>query len=242
MQTEFRILHSRVIENGIMFYSNSNEDYAAISTIDKNGNIKAEWTSVQKYRKEHKKEQIVVGFKNFLFFYHLVIFLVSLFVILFSSGAFTSRYAIKNLLQFALVCNLVIILTLLLLYRPKNMLKLKTASAMLFNAYRELRRPPSLEELSTYSYLDNFSGCNSLMLIAIIDILLLFCTCINNPFIAIIVSLIVVVLIKPKLEILSYTYGFLNFSQTFSKTSPTDIELQVAISALEVWIKNEGYK
>ncbi|MCI8833032.1 MAG: hypothetical protein HFJ19_02365 [Clostridia bacterium] len=241
MQTEFRILHSRVIENGIMFYSNSNEDYAAISTIDKNGNIKAEWTSVQKYRKEHKKEQIIVDFKNFLLFLPLIIFLVIPFVILLFSGAFTSRYAIKNLLQFALICNLVIILTVLL-YRPKNMLKLKAASDMLVNAYRELRSPPSLEELSTYSYLDNFSGSNSLMLTAIIDILLLFCTCINNPFIAIIVSLIVVVLIKPKLEILSYTYGFLNFSQAFSKTSPTDTELMVAISALEVWIKNEGYK
>ena len=241
MQTEFRVLYSRATENEIMFYSNSNEDYAAISTIDKNGNIKAEWSLVQKYRKEHKKEQIIVDFKNFLFFLPLIIFLTSLCVILVFSGAFTSRYAIKNLLQFALVCNLAIS-SAVLLYRPKNMLKLKAASDMLVNAYRELRRPPSLEELSTYSYLNNFSGSNSLMLTAIIDILLLFCTCINNPFIAIIVSLIVVVLIKPKLEILSYTYGFLNFSQAFSKTSPTDTELKVAIAALKVWIENEGYK
>ena len=74
MQTEFRVLYSRATENEIMFYSNSNEDYAAISTIDKNGNIKAEWSLVQKYRKEHKKEQIIVDFKNFLFFYHLLYF------------------------------------------------------------------------------------------------------------------------------------------------------------------------
>lgn len=241
MQTEFRVLYSRATENEIMFYSNSNEDYAAISTIDKNGNIKAEWSLVQKYRKEHKKEQIIVDFKNFLFFLPLIIFLTSLCVILVFSGAFTSRYAIKNLLQFALVCNLAIS-SAVLLYSPKNMQKLKAASDMLVNAYQELGRTPYLEELSTYSYFNNFSGSNLLMLKAITNILLLFCTCINNPFTAIITSFIVLVVIKPKLEKLSYTYGFLSFSQAFSKIPPTDTELKVAIAALKVWIENEGYK
>lgn len=241
MQTEFRVLYSRVIKSGIMFYSNSNKDYAAISTIDKNGNIKAEWSLVQKYRKEHKKEIIIVGFKVFLYSLLLAIFFVSLFFILVFREAFIGRYAIKNSLQFTLTCHLVTVFSTLL-YRPKNMLKLRAASDMLVNAYQELGRTPSLEELSTYSSLNNFNGTNLVMLTVITDILLLFCICINNPFIAIITSFIVLVVIKPKLEILSYTYGFLNFSQAFSKIPPTDTELKVAIAALKVWIENEGYK
>ena len=99
-----------------------------------------------------------------------------------------------------------------------------------------------IKNLEGHHILKNFRGSNLLMLKAITNILLLFCTCINNPFTAIITSFIVLVVIKPKLEKLSYTYGFLNFSQAFSKIPPTDTELKVAIAALKVWIENEGYK
>lgn len=241
MQTEFTIKYSRVIENAIILYSNSNENYAAIATIDKAGNIKAEWSLVQKYRKEHKKERIIAGLKGFLYFLAPTLILATIFTILAFRGTFTGRYAFKNILQFSLICDLAVIL-LALLYRPKKRLKLKSASNMLINAYQDLGRLPSLEEISKYSGLTNFDGTNSLMLTVVTDILMLFCLCINNQFIAIIACLIVLLFIKPKLEMLAYIHGFLNFSQAFSTMAPTDLELKVAISAMKVWIENEGYK
>lgn len=241
MQTEFTIKYSRVIENAIILYSNSNEDYAAIATIDKAGNIKAEWSLVQKYRKEHKKERIIAGLKGFLYFLAPTLILATIFTILAFRGTFTGRYAFKNILQFSLICDLAVIL-LALLYRPRTWLKLKSASAMLINAYRELGRAPSLEELRKYSTFNNFDGINSLIIRSITIILVLFCTYIPNLFVAIILSLIVLIIVKPRLEILIYRYGLMDFSQIFLNAAPTDMELEVAISAMKVWIENEGYK
>lgn len=244
MRTKSIINHLHCLENAIIIYSNSNEDYVAISTIDKVGNIKAEWSSVQKYRKEHKKERIIVGFKTFFIFLPLVLVLTTLFCILLFRVVFTDAfdvYSFRIFIQFFLGCNLVIILTTLL-YRPKAYLKLYSASGMLLNAYQELGRTPSLDELRKYSTSSIFNGTNSLVLKGIITILVLFCTYIPNLFVAIILSVIVLKIVKPRLEILIYRYGLMDFSQIFSRATPTDTELEVAISALKVWIENEGYK
>lgn len=242
MQTEFTIKYSRVIENAIILYSNSNEDYAAIATIDKAGNIKAEWSSEQRYRKEHKKEKIIPGLKRFFYFLPLTILLIAILIVLLFRIAFIGGYySFRIFLQFFLACYLSIVLSTLL-YRPRTWLKLKSASAMLINAYRELGRAPSLEELRKYSTFNNFDGINSLIIRGITIILVLFCTYIPNLFVAIILSLIVLIIVKPRLEILIYRYGLMDFSQIFLSAAPTDMELEVAISAMRVWIENEGYK
>lgn len=58
MQSQFVIRYFQVTHNGtLMIYRNSDENYAAIATIYKDGNIKAVWSSVQKYTKEHKKRE-----------------------------------------------------------------------------------------------------------------------------------------------------------------------------------------
>lgn len=174
-------------------------------------------------------------------FLPFAIVLANLIIVLLFKIAFIGGYSFRTFLQLHLVCYLVIILATLL-YRPKTWLKLKSASAMLYNAYKELGRTPSLEELRKYSTSDKFDGSNSLVLNGIITILVLFCTYIPNLFVAVILSVIVLKIVQPRLEILIYHYGLIDFSQIFSRATPTDTELEVAISALKVWIENEGYK
>lgn len=235
-----QINHTLALENGIIIYSNSNEDYAAIATIDKVGNIKAEWSSIQKYRKEHKRDRILEVLKIIFFILPFLVILLALYVILLLRATFTVAY-FRVFLQFFLLCYLIFIL-LSLLYVTKTSKKFYSASCMLINAYKDLGMAPSLEELRKYSNITISDGKIPGIIKAIKTLLLLFCTFINNPFVAIIAILIVSILFKLKLEVLLHYYIFLNYPYVFYVASPTDTELMVAISAINVWIENEGYK
>ena len=102
---------------------------------------------------------------------------------------------------------------------------------MLINAYRKLKRVPSLEEIREYSRFDNDCSTNLVTQTAISFVLMFFCTFIRNSLIGIIVSNTIVLILLQ--------CGFLNFLQKWTTIVPTDRELSVAIAGLNAWIENE---
>ena len=105
---------------------------------------------------------------------------------------------------------------------------------MIINAYKKLERVPSLEEIREFSRFSNSCGTNVITQIVLSFILMFFCTFIPN------IRLMNVAILSVNFVILILLQcGFLNFLQRYTTIVPTDRELLVAISGMNVWLENE---
>ena len=106
---------------------------------------------------------------------------------------------------------------------------------MIINAYEDLERPPTLEELTEYSRFHDECGTNSSAFLMLELFAIFFCSYISNIalFIIILASITLV------LKILS-NHGCLNFFQILTTSPATDLELNVAIEGMKVWIEIEA--
>lgn len=237
MRTKLKIDSAESMYNGIRFYSKRHKGYVAISTVDELGNINTEWTTIKKYKKGKNKHDKIEDMKRiFIFmlwglplsiiFTILLVWLITQNPILgirflFLGYAFIvlTAFAINNFIQRK---------------REKNMYKFHAAEHMAINAYKKLKRVPSLGEIREYSRFDNSCGTNATTQSFISFILMFLCTFINNQLYRIIgmisVNIIVFILLQ---------CGFLNFLQKWTTIVPTEKELSVAIAGLNVWIENE---
>lgn len=112
--------------------------------------------------------------------------------------------------------------------------KFHSAEHMVLNAYRKLKRLPTIEEIKNFSMFSNTCGTNAITQILIISFAFFAESFIlNRTYMIIIMSLsVIIVLVLIKI-------GFLNFIQYFTTDIPTEVELKVAIKGLKVWIKHE---
>ena len=105
---------------------------------------------------------------------------------------------------------------------------------MVINAYRELKRVPTLKEIRGYSRFSNTCGTNEITETVTSCIWMIFCTFISNPMYMLMVMLagniIILILLR---------FGYLNFLQRYTTAVPTEIELRVAIEGMRVWLENE---
>ena len=116
----------------------------------------------------------------------------------------------------------------------KNVFKFHSAEHMIINAYKKLERVPSLEEIREFSRFSNSCGTNVITQIVFSFILMFFCTFIPN------IRLMNVAILSVNFVILILLQcGFLNFLQRYTTIVPTDRELLVAISGMNVWLENE---
>lgn len=235
MRKKLEVKKAEAMKNGIVIYSNRHRGYGAISTVDEFGSIKTKWTKVRRYKKENNKSEIVYT-------------LISLILISIAGGIFFNvidewvrDYILEmrvKLISFACI-SLCTFMTYSYILRKKykNLFKFHAAEHMVLNAYVELQRVPSIDEIRKYPRFCNDCGTNATCGISMCSILMFFCTFIPNQMYMYIAMLFVGVIV-----FILWQRGFLNFLQKYTTIPPTDEELLVAIAGMEVWLENEKKK
>lgn len=237
MRTKLKIDNALSMNNGILFYSKRHKGYFAISTVDEVGNIKTEWTTMKKYKKEKNKHDKSADMKKLLVFILCKLPFATIFVILLEwLMSKESMLGIRFLfLGYAsMLLGVFAISTYIERKKTKNPYKFHSAEHMVINAYRKLKRVPTIEEIRQYSRFFNACGTNATTQMVMNFILMFLCTFIRNKMYMIIGMLSGNIIILILLQC-----GFLNFLQKFTTIIPTDKELDVAIEGMKVWAENE---
>lgn len=237
MRTKLKIDHAHSMDNGIRFYSKRHKDYFAISTVDELGNIKTEWTTMKKYEKEKNKHDKIVDVKKiYIFILFVLPFATILSILVVWTINKNPILGIRILFMgyTFMILSVFVITTFIERKKEKNAYKFHSAEHMVLNAYRKLKKVPSLEEIREYSRFSNSCGTNVTTQMAMSFTLMFLCTFISNPLYRLIgmlfANIIVIILLQ---------CGFLNFLQKYTTITPTDKELSVAIAGMNVWLENE---
>lgn len=240
MRTKLKIDHAHSMDNGIRFYSKRYKGYVAISTVDELGNINTEWTTMKKHKNGKNKINKIADTKKFFMFILCVLPVATIFAILLEwTMSKDHMLGMRFLLigySFMLLYSLVIT-TSIERKKEKNAYKFHSAEHMVLNAYRKLKRVPSIEEICEYSRFSNSCGTNATTQMIMNFTLMFLCTFIHNPLYMVIGMLAVNVIVLVLLQC-----GFLNFLQNFTTIPPTQKELAVAIAGMNVWLENEKKK
>ncbi len=240
MRTKLKINHAESMDDGIRFYSKRHKGYVAISTVDEVGNIKTEWTTMKKYEKEKNKNDKSADRKKIFIFILYVLPFFTIFAILLVWA--TSKDPMLGMRIFflgyaSMLLGEFVIITYIERRKMKNAYKFHSAEHMVLNAYRKLKRVPTIEEIHQYSRFSNSCGTNGTTLMVMDFTLMSLCTFIRNPLYCFIGMLFVQIIVFILLQC-----GFLNFLQEFTTIIPTDKELNVAIAGMNVWFENEKKK
>ena len=237
MRKKLKVDHSHSMDNGIRFYSKRHKGYVAISTVDEVGNIKTEWTTMKKYKKEKNKHDKIANMKKFFIFILCVLPFATIFTILLEWAI--SKDTLLGIRVFLMgnafmLLGRFVITTFIERKKEKNAYKFHSAEHMVLNAYEKLKRVPSLEEIREYSRFSNYCGTNVTTQLVMNFTLMFLCTFISNLLYSNIgmlsANIIVIILLQ---------CGFLNFLQKYTTIIPTDKELLVAIEGMNVWFENE---
>ena len=104
MRNEFNIEHARSLNNGIIFYSKQHRNHIALATIDEEGNIYTEWTTLEDYKKPEKKRRTNKQTKSEILqnilILCLVIFLIISITITFGKRFLLIAYPLAVLISF----------------------------------------------------------------------------------------------------------------------------------------------
>lgn len=240
MRTKLNLDRANSMNDGIVFYSKKHKGYIAISTVDEFGNIKAEWTTIKKHKKEKSKHDKNADRKE-LFITILCILPFSIIFTILLEWAMSkgSMFGMRFLLLgFAsIILSAFMIKTYVVRKRTKNAYKFHAAEHMVLNAYGKLKRVPSIEEIRQYSRFDKDCGTNSVTQIIMNYTLMFLCTFISNQLYMLLGMLFINIIVFILMQC-----GFLNFLQKFTTIIPTDKELKVAIAGMNVWFENEKKK
>lgn len=237
MRTELVLSHARSMNNGIIFYSNRHKGYGAIATIDENGNIKTEWTTVEEYEEKNEiyQEKSKYILKIVLLFLPCAILFSLLDTFLLLTGIFLISFIRIFLVEIFLTALFAFIASIYIDRKiEKNTYKFHSAEHMVINAYEQARRVVSIKKIHKYSRFHNYCGTTSMTLLFLYIILIFICSFIPNLFLQIIFMIFGI-----KILFVLKNHGYLNFLQKFTTIPPTDKELLVAIAGLRMWIKNE---
>lgn len=237
MRKKLKISHAHSMNNGIRFYSRCHKDYVAIATINEEGIISTEWTTMKQYKKNRSKTEKMAIIKKFI---KLELSILPFAMVL--SILVTLAMAKKPIwgTRTFLIGYSLLLLGIFLVYtnrekkQSKNLFRFHAAEHMVLNAYKKLKRVPSLEEIHQYSRFHNDCGTNLATLILVSFTLFFICSFISNPLYHLIGLLFVTVIVFILLQC-----GLLNFLQNFTTIPPTDKELMVAIAGMNVWFENE---
>lgn len=236
MRTKIKTYEALSMNNGIIFYSKRHKGYATVATINEEGSITTEWTTIKKYKKEKNKNEENNEVKVISLFELGILLFVITFIILLDW--LTDKNPLYGL-RFALISFSIISISTFMKVtyterKQKNSYKFHSAEHMVLNAYRKLKRVPSLEEIHQYSRFSNYCGTNKVTDWFMSFTLMFVCSFIPNLLYMIIAMIAVNVIVWILIHC-----GFLNFLQLFSTITPTNRELLVAIEGMKVWLENE---
>lgn len=235
MRTKLEIPIATSMYNGIRFYSK--KGYVVISTVDEQGIINTKRSEIKKYEKGKNKHNKIENMKKFIILIlkglpSKIIFII-LFIWLMNKNPILG-------IRFLFIGYAFIALSIFAIdnfterKREKNVFKFHSAKHMLINAYRKLKRVPSLEEIREYSRFDNDCSTNLVTQTAISFVLMFFVTFISNSFYS-----LIGIIVSNTIVLILLQCSFLNFLQKWTTIVPTDRELSVAIAGLNAWIENE---
>lgn len=216
MNEKVRIESGYSMKNGIGFESNREKSCYAITTIEKDGKI------VKRQTKDFTKpigdkEQVAA-----LAYYVLIIWLTMRVL---GDGWIN---VFRGFLMATIFLFVFVFLTMRIF--SVETCKFHGAEHMLINAYSDLGRVPTLEELKKYTRFSKYCGGNETLIVTFMLILMLWCTfmfTLLQSCIILVCSLIVLVFF--------WQLGWLNFIQLLTTMKPTDKELELAIEAAEYW-------
>lgn len=235
MRTKLEIPIATSMYNGIRFYSK--KGYVVISTVDEQGVINTKRSEIKKYEKGKNKHNKIENMKKFIILIlkglpSKIIFIILFIWLMNKNPILGIRFLFIGYAFIAL--SIFAIDNFIERKREKNVFKFHSAKHMLINAYRKLKRVPSLEEIREYSRFDNDCSTNLVTQTVISFVLMFFVTFISNSFYS-----LIGIIVSNTIVLILLQCSFLNFLQKWTTIVPTDRELSVAIAGLNAWIENE---
>lgn len=225
--------HAHSMDNGIRFYSKRHKGYVCISTVDESGNITTEWKTLKEQRKEKNKHDKISDIKKLLCILPFALFF-AVGVAWIMSKDLTLGMRAWLIGQILISLSSFFISTTIDRKKDKNWLKFHSAEHMVLNAYRELKRVPSIDEISTYSRFSNSCGTNATTQMVVTFMLMFVATFISNPL-----YMMLGMLFSNIIVLIFLQCGLLNFMQILTTQKPTEQELLVAIEGMRVWLEHE---
>lgn len=243
MRKKIALTRAMSFSNGIIFFSSKYPNYVVMASIDESKKIKAEWLTrkiAEEYMKESNqkkdeaerktKKRSIEDSTDTLFL--LLIPYLAYKILEQSITPITVGICIKFVL-IALLLFIIYGLSVVIIFRviKTDIAKFHGAEHMIANAYSDLHQIPTIEELSRYSRIHTRCSTNIAILLLVACIIALGHIAFGaNIYLCIITFLIFILLSR---------FGKLNFFQNFTTSPPTEVELNVAIAGLTVWLENE---
>lgn len=229
MRNTYTEIGAHSLNNGIAFYSNVNEEFASVIRINNDNKISTEWkpvlTLVQNSIKSYR--------------FAILIFIIMTIINFLLLEWLEKQSIISSIQNFLLligisIVTLFIITTIFDKIKNPNLYKYHAAEHMVINAFYDLHRVPTLEEIKNYSRYSNSCGGNTISQLIFLCTALIISSCFENPYIIGAISLFGLIL-----PVILTNLGLFNFIQFFTTQKPTDKELNIAINGLTYWLDNE---
>lgn len=228
---KIKIKKARSRKDGIVFYSSGIPLIMVKSTVNEKGEIRTRVIDQITEREEDLKEQEGNKRKNMLIKAYLtdLIILTIMILLKVDTRLFTGMVTFSIVGTHYLCPVLYNIYNIK--YKYKSLGRFHSAEHMVINAYTNLGRIPTWEELKKSSRFSNHCGSNKANGLIITVTFLSFA----GPFLikmGVVKYLIIMTLIPIIIAVLSYV-GAINILQVFVTNKPTDIELRVALEGLK---------
>lgn len=229
MPKKMKVKRALSLRNGIVFFSNKNLDFISVALIDENENINTEWTDKKIFEKNYFYNYDDKS--NYFNYLNLIISLLCFLIPLSIEILLIKEFNLPRICNSIILC--ITLKNFFMLYfeeRKYDSFKFHSAEHMVINAYHDLQRIPTLDEIRKYSRFNNRCGGNYYTHICIFAILNYVHSFLPNHTHCIIVTIISIVIVYILNQL-----GFLNFIQLFTTKPPTDRELKLAIEGLRFW-------
>jgi uncharacterized protein YqhQ len=240
MSKKLKIREATSFYDGIEFYSRRNKGCIAKVTLAKDGTINTLYGKKEEITSEEKNSPV----KRLLILIAIIAVSVALTFALYGLTSLLGLDEIKQAGIMLFSVAIFILITIVAKYvkerrttEGRSSLLYHSAEHMAANAMKSLQRVPTLEEIKQFSRFSTFCSTNEpfyyafLLLIISCSMLLLQGT-----------AYTVISLMGTSLILLLRMSGGLNFTQYLSTLPPSDIELKVAISGIQVWYDHETEK
>ena len=229
------IIHARSSENGIIFYSHSFPLICSKTFRDSSGQIYSivipeEFAdcigTVNRKQRKLKKWHVLAAISVFDIFLIGFCFLVKN-VFLIALSIYFALFVSFDFLDLALTSYLM---------KSKNgsfvsLAKFHAAEHMAINAYEQLQRIPSLDEIKSFSRFSKDCGFMliSRRILTHLSVIILLLFAITGNMLAYYFALAII----PAFMVIAWRKGWFKFLEVFVTAPPTDSELEVAIEGLK---------
>jgi uncharacterized protein YqhQ len=221
------------MQNGIGFFSGVHSKMVALATIGEDNTISTEWIKFSTLFKKISKKRKVSFISGIID--ALTIPLVFYFV--YQLVWKQSLLQVRRSSFILFVLYLLSFIDYVFKHMKSETKKFHSAEHMIVNAYRELGKIPTLDELKKYPRFSNLCGTNFYTALTFSFLAFFFWTYIPN----IEVSTVNFLVLFLTLQLLKKV-GVFNFAQALVTAPPSDKHLLVAIEGLKYWLQKEKEK